>query len=150
MLRALITTFLSPIRIKKQNWHFGVEEHAFMVDSFLILQYIQAEQVSDSWRVLRPRSQKRFATFSGIIVFGPLFNILAFGFGYTLSNQQLSDNLSDLYVKDPLLAIVAHGIAIGLAIGLTLLLRSYAITVQDAVFVLLPEGIFHCKHLSNE
>ncbi len=125
-----------------------------MLDSSLIFQQIQAEQVPDTWRVLRPQNQVRFATFFSAILFGLLFNFFSVAFGsiiiYNTSNQQLGNNPLDLYLHAPLLAIVAHVAAIGLTLWLTLLLRRHAINLQDAVLVLLPAGIFHGKRLSHE
>src|SRR5258708_5002100 len=124
-----------------------------MVDSSLILQQIQAEQVSGTWRVIHPRNQVRFITYLSAITFGLLFNFFALAFGSIIlsntGNQQLGNNPLDLYIHAPFLAIVAHLAAIGLALWLTLLLRRHAINLQDAVLVLLPEGIFHCKRLSD-
>lgn len=121
-----------------------------MVDSSLILQHIQSEQISDTWHVMRPQRQVRIATIGGMIVFGLGFNLLFDEIGSSiLSNmtkQQLGNTLVDAYIHYPLPAILTQLAAI----WLTLLLRRYAITVQDAIFVLLPEGIFHCKRLSDE
>lgn len=139
--------------MKKQNGYFGAEEHALMVDSSRILQQIQAEQVPDIWRVIRPQNRVRFATIFSALLFGLLFTLFSVGFGaiilYNTSNQQLGNNPLDLYLHAPLLAIVAHVVAIGLTLWLTLLLRHHAINLQDAVLVLLPAGIFHCKRLSD-
>lgn len=124
-----------------------------MVNSSLILQQIQAEQVSDTWRVIRPRNQVRFVTIFSALTFGLLFNLFSVGFGatiiYNTSNQQFGNNPLDLYLQAPLLAIVAHLAAIGLTTWLTLLLRRHGINLQDTVLVLLPEGILHGKRLSN-
>lgn len=125
-----------------------------MIDASLMLQQIQAEQVPDTWHVIRPKSQVRITTLLGPLLLGPLFTVFALGFADTIlfntSNQQFGNSLLDLYIHDPLLAIVAHLAAIGLTIWLTRLLRRHAINLQDAVLVLLPTGIFHGKRLSDE
>src|SRR5260370_4535748 len=124
-----------------------------MLDASQILQHIQTEQIPDTWRVIRPQNQVRFATVFSALVFGFLVNFFALMFGaiilYNTSNQQLGDNPLDLYLHPPLLAIMANMAAVGLTVLLTLLLRNHAINLHDAVLLLLPAGIFQAKRLSD-
>lgn len=126
------------------------KEDALKIDTPRILHQIQAGQIPDTWQVLRPRSQVRFATICGAIVFGLGLNFAYLIIGsiilYNTSNQQLGTNPLDIYIHDPLLALLPQLAAI----WLTWLFRRRAAHLEDAVLVLLPEGIIQGKSWYDE
>lgn len=120
------------------------------LDPQMLLTQIQAEKAPETWWVMRPKSQVRFVTIFGAILFGIGFNFLYVIIGTAVISltayQQVVNNPFDIYTLNPLLALLPQLATV----GLILLMRNQAKHGQDSALVLLPEGIVHYKRLSNE
>lgn len=121
-----------------------------MIDASFILHQVQAEELHGTWRVIRPENQVRFITIGAAIAFTLSFNFCFIVVGtlilYNSSDEQFGNNLFDVYRHYPLPALFTQLVVI----LLSMFFRYRAINARDAIFLLLPEGIFHCKQLSND